>query len=328
MTQPLDSPETQAALSAAWHTILAQASPLHLEAQAMCDALAGQTLTLLAAAAVFEAGALGTTLADLDGVQVQHFTQLQVALGEVCDGIAPAALARFQAELAAGFYLRKAAAARQYNMDAATMMGHDLKTPINAITGFSKVILKGIDGPINEMQHEDLTSIFNAGQKLLSLIHDLFEVMKVDAAKTPLYDGPYAVASLLGDVVGVMQPRLADAGHTLILRCVGDLGELYDAALFVRWIALALVLQAMQGAASGELTLTASTQQREGVSTLTLAVTHTNPPQGEARTAAMDVHSSLHLFTAQTFCTELHGALEIGLEGGKFIFRAHIPMSG
>src|SRR5690606_6455814 len=47
-------------------------------------------------------------------------------------------------------------------------MSHELRTPLNSIIGFSRVILKGIDGPINEQQEQDLSAIYNSGQLLLN----------------------------------------------------------------------------------------------------------------------------------------------------------------
>ena len=46
-------------------------------------------------------------------------------------------------------------------------MSHELRTPLNSIIGFSRVILKGIDGPVNDMQTQDLGAIYNSGQHLL-----------------------------------------------------------------------------------------------------------------------------------------------------------------
>jgi signal transduction histidine kinase/FixJ family two-component response regulator len=65
-------------------------------------------------------------------------------------------------------------------------MSHELRTPLNSIIGFSRVLLKGIDGPLNEVQSQDLTSINSAGQHLLSLINSILDMAKIEAGKMEL----------------------------------------------------------------------------------------------------------------------------------------------
>lgn len=65
-------------------------------------------------------------------------------------------------------------------------MSHELRTPLNSIIGFSKVILKGIDGPINSQQEQDLAAIHNSGQHLLGLINDVLDLSKIEAGKMEL----------------------------------------------------------------------------------------------------------------------------------------------
>jgi signal transduction histidine kinase/DNA-binding response OmpR family regulator len=65
-------------------------------------------------------------------------------------------------------------------------MSHELRTPLNSIIGFSRVILKGIDGSITAEQEEDLTSIHNSGQHLLFLINDILDVARIEAGKMTL----------------------------------------------------------------------------------------------------------------------------------------------
>jgi signal transduction histidine kinase/DNA-binding response OmpR family regulator len=65
-------------------------------------------------------------------------------------------------------------------------MSHELRTPLNSIIGFSRVVLKGIDGPITERQREDLEAIHNSGQHLLGLINDILDVSKIEAGKMEL----------------------------------------------------------------------------------------------------------------------------------------------
>ena len=65
-------------------------------------------------------------------------------------------------------------------------MSHELRTPLNSIIGFSRVMLKGIDGPLTDLQEADLSSIYNSGQHLLSLINSILDMSKIEAGKMDL----------------------------------------------------------------------------------------------------------------------------------------------
>lgn len=65
-------------------------------------------------------------------------------------------------------------------------MSHELRTPLNSIIGFSRVILKGIDGPVTDPQKQDLEAIYNSGQHLLGLINDILDISKIEAGKVEL----------------------------------------------------------------------------------------------------------------------------------------------
>jgi signal transduction histidine kinase/HAMP domain-containing protein len=60
-------------------------------------------------------------------------------------------------------------------------MSHELREPLTNIIGFSRVILKGIDGPIADQQRSDLEIVYANGQHLLGLINDLLDVAQIEA---------------------------------------------------------------------------------------------------------------------------------------------------
>jgi signal transduction histidine kinase/putative methionine-R-sulfoxide reductase with GAF domain/CheY-like chemotaxis protein len=65
-------------------------------------------------------------------------------------------------------------------------MSHELRTPLNSIIGFSRVILKGIDGPLTDLQKTDLEAIYNSGQHLLQMINDILDMSKIEAGMMEL----------------------------------------------------------------------------------------------------------------------------------------------
>lgn len=74
---------------------------------------------------------------------------------------------------------------------------HDLKTPLNAIIGFTKVVLKGIDGPINETQATDLTAAHTNGQRMLTLLNNLVDIARINIGQTSLTLEEVDIAKLL-----------------------------------------------------------------------------------------------------------------------------------
>jgi signal transduction histidine kinase len=60
-------------------------------------------------------------------------------------------------------------------------MSHELRTPLNSIIGFADVLLEGIDGPLNERMHEDVTLIRDSGRHLRELIGEMLDMSKIEA---------------------------------------------------------------------------------------------------------------------------------------------------
>jgi GAF domain-containing protein/CheY-like chemotaxis protein len=79
-------------------------------------------------------------------------------------------------------------------------MSHELRTPLNSIIGFSRVMLKGIDGPLTEMQEQDLNTIYTAGQHLLGLINDILDQAKIAANKLDLKLDYFEIKPLIDGV--------------------------------------------------------------------------------------------------------------------------------
>ncbi len=83
-------------------------------------------------------------------------------------------------------------------------MSHELRTPLNSIIGFSRVIIKGIDGPVTELQQQDLTAIYNSGQHLLGLINDILDLAKIEAGKMELAFDEVNISDIVSSVFSTM----------------------------------------------------------------------------------------------------------------------------
>jgi signal transduction histidine kinase len=80
-------------------------------------------------------------------------------------------------------------------------MSRELRTPLNNIIGFSRVMLKEIDGPITSLQRDDLSAIHDSGQQLLVLINDILDIAQIEAGAMELSIQPVEFADLAHSVI-------------------------------------------------------------------------------------------------------------------------------
>ena len=136
-------------------------------------------------------------------------------------------------------------------------MSHELRTPLNSIIGFSRVILKGIDGPTTPAQEEDLHSIYTNGQHLLMLINEILDMAKIDAGKMTLAFEKTNLHDALEPARGAMRGLLNNDQVNLIWDVPEDLPEIEADPIRLRQIALNLLSNAAKFTEEGSIKLSA-----------------------------------------------------------------------
>jgi signal transduction histidine kinase len=80
-------------------------------------------------------------------------------------------------------------------------MNHELRTPMNAILGFSEIIQAKSFGSDVDKYAEYATIIHDSGEHLLSLIDGMLDLAKIDAGKLSLRETEVDVAMLVADAI-------------------------------------------------------------------------------------------------------------------------------
>ena len=79
-------------------------------------------------------------------------------------------------------------------------MSHELRTPLNSISGFTQVIMEGLDGPLTPEMEEDLGLINKNSNHLLSLINEVLDMAKIESGSLSVTMGPANLYAVLDDV--------------------------------------------------------------------------------------------------------------------------------
>lgn len=134
-------------------------------------------------------------------------------------------------------------------------MSHELRTPLNSIIGFSRVILKGIDGPITEMQNQDLTAIYNSGQHLLGLINDILDLARIEAGKMELNFEEVHLSEMVHSVFSTAKGLVKEKAIKLIEQVPTDMPSVRGDTMRVRQVLLNLISNASKFTDEGSITV-------------------------------------------------------------------------
>ena len=140
-------------------------------------------------------------------------------------------------------------------------MSHELRTPLNSIIGFSRVILKGIDGPLTELQEQDLRAIYTSGQHLLNLINDVLDVSKIEAGKMELsFEDRVNLTDMINSVMSTVIGLVKDKPIKLTRNIAANLPTVRADPTKVRQVLINLFANAAKFTDSGTIDISAYTQ--------------------------------------------------------------------
>ena len=91
-------------------------------------------------------------------------------------------------------------------------MSHDIRTPMNAIVGFSSLLARDAENP--DKVREYTKKITASSQHLLGLINDVLDISKIEAGKTALNLTDESMVELIENIDSIIRPQMKAKGHT------------------------------------------------------------------------------------------------------------------
>ena len=163
-------------------------------------------------------------------------------------------------ENARAYALEREAAKRLRELDRSKRrflanMSHELRTPLTNIIGFSRLILKGIDGPLTQQLHNDIEIVHNNSQHLLGLINDLLDISHIEAGLMELEFREVDLAELIRSVMSTANALVRDKDTELRQEIASDLPKLQADPARIRQVLLRLLANAAKFTDHGTITV-------------------------------------------------------------------------
>ncbi|MCI8320179.1 MAG: response regulator [Dorea sp.] len=115
-------------------------------------------------------------------------------------------------------------------------MSHDIRTPMNAIVGFTSLAITHIDSP--EQVKEYLGKIMTSGEHLLSLINDVLDMSRIESGKMHLEEKPCRLPDILHGLRNIVQADI----HAKQLELYIDAVDIFDEEIYCDKLRLNQVL--------------------------------------------------------------------------------------
>lgn len=111
---------------------------------------------------------------------------------------------------------REAKAANSAKSEFLTNMSHDIRTPMNAILGITRLMES--EQSMSDKMRDYIRKAHASGQHMLALINDVLDMSKIEAGKIRIVREPVSLAEQVGQIDSIIRPRAAEKAQNFMIR--------------------------------------------------------------------------------------------------------------
>lgn len=149
--------------------------------------------------------------------------------------------------------------------DFLARISHEVRTPLNAIIGFSELMIDEKFGPIGNARYRDyLRDINRSGNHVLDLVNDLLDISKIEAGAQEMEFESVSLNDALADSVAIMQPEANRERVIIRSSFASNLPEVVADLRSIKQIALNLLSNAIRFTPAGGQVIVSTVYEATG----------------------------------------------------------------
>ncbi len=135
------------------------------------------------------------------------------------------------------------------------MISHELRTPINAVIGYTELLTEEISGPLSAVQRDNLGRMRASGTHLLGLIEDLLGYARIEAGKEVVRPEPVGLVDVVEQSLVLVRPIAERKGLRIRIEAPSEDVQLYTDPRKLRQILVNLLANAVKYTITGDITI-------------------------------------------------------------------------
>ena len=149
----------------------------------------------------------------------------------------------------------QAEAANQAKSEFLANMSHELRTPMNAIIGFTRIVMNRCRDVLPMKQYENMEKISVSANHLLGLINDILDLSKIEAGKMEVIPSEFDLDPIVELCMRTVEPIAGGKDIALNHNSSGDIPRLFTDQEKVKQILLNLLSNAVKFTEEGEVSV-------------------------------------------------------------------------
>jgi two-component system sensor histidine kinase/response regulator len=136
-----------------------------------------------------------------------------------------------------------------------SFISHEMRSPLNAIIGFSEELTDSLNGDALAESREDAARIRSGGEHLLGLINNLLDLSKIEAGKMPLELMDFDPVGLVQELAKDVEPLVRKKHNTLTVQTGAANGTVHADPTKLKQVLMNLISNASKFTERGTITL-------------------------------------------------------------------------
>jgi PAS domain S-box-containing protein len=152
-------------------------------------------------------------------------------------------------------------------------MSHEFRTPLNAILGYTHMLLQGVAGDLLPAVKRQLQRIDSNGRHLMTIINEILDITRIEAGKMPMQLSEFNLNELVPEVMTELDPVISRSKLTVAPRLWPQLPTVYSDRQKVKQIIVNLLSNALKFTHEGGIQITVGYSPAERTASVAVADT-------------------------------------------------------